>query len=230
MIAYILLLLMQVTESDKMIPTVLHFDHIANEQKIEQDKVVAFTEAKKYKIKKWKYYISHLELVQADDKLIAIPGVFLIDAFGKDSIVLQLPSSNYIGVKFTLGIDSSIHMSGAQDGDLDPLNGMYWAWNTGYIHFKLEGETQIVNREAERFQYHIGGFAGQNDTKKKIILPFFKKVLIDKTNHFLPEVSVNLVHFFDSRVTDAEGLLVMKEGFGALAISSLFPKLFTIKK
>lgn len=27
------------------------------------------------------------------------------------------------------------------DGDLDPLNGMYWAWNSGYINMKIEGIT-----------------------------------------------------------------------------------------
>ena len=180
MIAYFLLLLMNFTGSNKMIPTVLHFEHIANGQIIEQNKTIAFSEGKTYTIKQWKYYISHLEFIQADKKVIAIPGVFLIDAFAKDSIILQLPKAKYQAIKFSIGIDSVIQMSGAQEGDLDPLKGMYWAWNTGYIHFKLEGEKQLRNNIAERFQYHIGGFAAENNTMQELKFSSIKNISISE--------------------------------------------------
>lgn len=228
MIAYILLLLMQVTESDKMIPTVLHFGHIANGQILEQNKNIAFGETKTYTIKQWKYYISHLEFIQADKKTIAIPGVFLIDAFAKDSIILQLPKAKYSGIKFSIGIDSAIQMSGAQEGDLDPLKGMYWAWNTGYIHFKLEGEKQMINNTAERFQYHIGGFAAENNTMQELKFAFIKNISINEKKAALPFVMVDAAKFLDNKILENEKPLIMKEGKNAVAISTIFPSLFTI--
>ena len=39
-----------------------------------------------------------------------------------------------------LGVDSVLNYNGVHEGALDPINGMYWTWQTGYIHCKLEGK------------------------------------------------------------------------------------------
>jgi hypothetical protein len=49
-------------------------------------------------------------------------------------------------------------VSGALDGDLDPTLGMYWAWNSGYIQFKMEGMHSQCNTRRHEFQFHLGGY------------------------------------------------------------------------
>lgn len=62
-------------------------------------------------------------------------------------------------VSFKLGIDSITNVSGAIGGDLDPTNGMYWSWQSGYINFKLEGNSAAVEARKNKFQYHLGGYS-----------------------------------------------------------------------
>ncbi len=60
-------------------------------------------------------------------------------------------------VSFLLGTSADLNSSGAHSGDLDPMQGMYWAWHSGYINFKLEG-VYSKNGNYQEFRYHIGGF------------------------------------------------------------------------
>ena len=55
------------------------------------------------------------------------------------------------------GVDSLLNYNGIHEGALDPINNMYWTWQTGYIYCKLEG--YILNQTTKQnFEYHIGGF------------------------------------------------------------------------
>lgn len=63
--------------------------------------------------------------------------------------------SSYGSLK--LGVDSNLNALGVHRGDLDPLQGMYWSWQSGYIHFKLEGEWE-QDGKMQPFVFHIGGF------------------------------------------------------------------------
>ena len=49
------------------------------------------------------------------------------------------------------------------DGDLDPVHGMYWTWQSGYIQFKLEGLLRDSAGE-RKLELHLGGFEGENKT------------------------------------------------------------------
>lgn len=62
-------------------------------------------------------------------------------------------------IDYAIGTDSIINVTGVYDGDLDPIHGMYWAWNSGYINFKMEGTQNEVP-----FSYHIGGYANPYPT------------------------------------------------------------------
>lgn len=63
--------------------------------------------------------------------------------------------SSYGSLK--LGVDSNLNLLGVHKGDLDPVHGMYWSWQSGYIHFKLEGSWSGEGG-LQPFVYHIGGF------------------------------------------------------------------------
>jgi hypothetical protein len=49
-------------------------------------------------------------------------------------------------------------MQGPQTGELDPMKGMFWTWNSGYIFAKLEGQSDSSHAPAHYFTYHIGGY------------------------------------------------------------------------
>ena len=86
-----------------------------------------------------KFYISN-PLVYKNDSLIKTPTkrYHLVDLNDSESL-LQTETQNFDKIQFNLGIDKQTNLDGVRGGDLDPLKGMYWTWNTGYINIKLEG-------------------------------------------------------------------------------------------
>jgi len=116
-----------------------------------------------YTISKFKYYISSPSITGT---LIVPNGpYFLIDQSNPASLSFSFdaPVGKYNSMSFTVGVDSTRNVSGAQTGALDPLNDMFWTWSSGYIMAKMEGnspQSPVVNNKVE---YHIGGFAGPNN-------------------------------------------------------------------
>ena len=92
-----------------------------------------------------RFYISNVR-VEHERKIVwrAEKEHYLID-FNQD----QLQNYNVLGqegddlkegvLKFVLGVDDSTSAQGIGEGPLDPIKGMYWTWQSGYINFKLEG-------------------------------------------------------------------------------------------
>ena len=80
----------------------------------------------------------------------------------------DLNLSNYESVGFTLGLDSSKNVSGELENAYDPLLGMYWAWNTGYINLKIMGESSAVPTNSHEFEFHLGGYRSPFATAQTI--------------------------------------------------------------
>ncbi len=80
----------------------------------------------------------------------------------------DLNLSNYESVDFTLGLDSSKNVSGELENAFDPLLGMYWAWNTGYINLKIMGESSAVPTNSHEFEFHLGGYRSPFATAQTI--------------------------------------------------------------
>ena len=80
----------------------------------------------------------------------------------------DLNLSNYECVAFTLGLDSSKNVSGELENAYDPLLGMYWAWNTGYINLKIMGESSAVPTNSHEFEFHLGGYRSPFATAQNI--------------------------------------------------------------
>ena len=80
------------------------------------------------------------------------------------TVSLRVPEGIYNEIHFLLGVDSIDQTSGAQTGALDPVKGMFWTWNTGYLSFKMEGSSPDSKEPAHGFSYHIGGYRSPNST------------------------------------------------------------------
>jgi hypothetical protein len=112
----------------------------------------------------FKYYVSNLQLKRTDGTWWAAEeSYYLVDLTSPESAELsipQVPAGDYVAVRMTLGVDSTRNVSGAQTGALDPANGMFWSWNSGYIMLKAEG-TSPQSGDGQ-FIFHLGGFFGPN--------------------------------------------------------------------
>lgn len=113
----------------------------------------------RYSVEMLKYYISHFTLIRDDSVEIVGAGHELIDEGDSSSrhfTLDSIPNGRYVGVRFYFGVDYDHNHSGDQFGDLDPMHGMIWTWNTGYIFFKHEGRFVSKQDTNTVLSYHLG--------------------------------------------------------------------------
>jgi hypothetical protein len=129
------------------------------------------------KISSLRFYVSKIQFLQ-DHKLVLEEknSFHLVDAAIKRSQQILISTKKKIAVdeiRFQLGIDSLTNVSGALGGALDPTQGMYWAWQSGYINFKLEGSSDYCNTRKNEFQFHLGGYQSGYNALQVITLPIY---------------------------------------------------------
>ena len=98
------------------------------------------------------YYISNIRLKKADGSEYVEPESYHLIRHGEGKTtftVSNLPEGNYTSMEFLIGVDAPRNTSGAQTGDLDVSNNMFWDWNQGYVFFKLEGNYLAKNATAD---------------------------------------------------------------------------------
>jgi hypothetical protein len=103
------------------------------------------------------YYISHVVLTTAGGNKVNLQNNNLIDftpGQNGEIILNNVPAGNYTSVNYILGVDSASNSTGSHVGDLDPSNGMYWSWSTGYVYIRLKGRYSAQNSS---FSFDIGG-------------------------------------------------------------------------
>ncbi|GAB3923949.1 MbnP family protein [Mucilaginibacter myungsuensis] len=136
------------------------------------------TAGEKFSISKLQYFISNIKVTSTSGNVYTVnqdSSYFLIK--GQDKATrfakVKVPEGDYAKVTFTIGVDSlrSTMDISKRTGALDPSgtmdDGMYWGWNSGYIFFKLEGNSDVISNDVngdptgkKQFKYHIGGFGG----------------------------------------------------------------------
>jgi hypothetical protein len=130
-----------------------------------------------------KFYISSLELINNNTTVFKERNSFhLIDKSEKNSSSYSLfvpKALTFTSIRFNIGIDSAINIAGALGGDLDPLKGMYWTWQNGYINWKIEGTSPRVPIKNHSFQFHLGGYQFPFNSIQKVQLPINNQKSID---------------------------------------------------
>jgi hypothetical protein len=123
-------------------------------------------------------------------------GPQLIDLEDPSSLVLfpEFPVSEYQSLRIHFGLDSSYHVSESVDGPLNPMNGMYWAWNSGYIQFKCTGTSSLIPLLDKTFEFHLGGYREPFETVESIQLPILgNKLILDIKPFFEQTVDLPLI-------------------------------------
>ncbi len=188
-----------------------------------------------YSVSKFKYYISNINVINGIN--FQLNGrYFLIDESNLASLSFsfEAPVDTYVGMIFLLGVDSARNVSGAQTGALDPLNDMFWTWNSGYIMAKLEGNSPQSSAVNNKVEYHIGGFSGTNATPRVLtfMIPSPTFNIIDvragKTSEIFIEADLDKwwKEAYDLKITDNP--VVTTPGVLAGTIANNYRKMFTI--
>jgi hypothetical protein len=172
----------------------------------------------------FKFYLSGIE-IEYNDKTSFIErnSYHLVDIENPKS--LQIPICKKIEkaiskIKFNIGVDSLASISGALSGDLDLQNGMYWAWQSGYINMKIEGKSKSCNTRKNEFQFHIGGYQKPNYALRNIIF----------NGNFNDNVNVNLdLEKLFSEISLKETNSIMIPGKKAMEIADLSQQIFSIE-
>ena len=132
----------------------------------------AFNES--YTVSKLKYYISNVALNGPGLSAMEEESYHLVDEALPASKTFNFESgkNTFSSIEFLIGVDSLRNVSGAQTGALDPLNDMFWTWNSGYVMAKMEGNSPQSNQVGKKIEYHIGGFKGADNAVRIVSLPF----------------------------------------------------------
>lgn len=188
-----------------------------------------------FNITMFRYYVSNFSLTTTGGEEITLtPEYFLVNE-DKDStkvINLQnLPSGTYRSITFLIGVDSARNNSGAQTGALDPVNGMFWTWNSGYVMAKLEGTSPVSTMPANLVEFHIGGFKGANNSLRRVQLTFPAAVQLGQNGHADFKISADAYTWFDqpNRISFQQLPSCTSAGAQAAAIADNYKNMFTIQ-
>jgi hypothetical protein len=156
----------------------LHFDNVvgSSDLKLTTGSYTNST-SETFNVTTLRYFVSNIVLKKTDGTKYTIPqdsSYFLVDeadADSQDILLKNIPAGDYNEITYSIGVDSlrSVSDISKRKGVLDPTaSDMYWAWNPGYIFFKLEGESTAVPDMGmgKMFYYHIGGYGGLNASSK----------------------------------------------------------------
>jgi hypothetical protein len=113
-----------------------------------------------------KCYVSHITLYKQQEVVYQSSTPKLLDISQSSSLVIKTSISSFDSISFMIGVDSLTQVSGAYGGDLDPTNGMYWTWQSGYINTKIEGNTKACPTRNNQFQQHLGGYLFPYNTNR----------------------------------------------------------------
>jgi len=189
-----------------------------------------------YSVSKFKYYISRVSLVTGKAVFFE-PGTYhLVDESKPDDLhfSFELKAGEYQWLYFMLGVDSLHNVSGAQTGALDPLNDMFWTWNTGYVMAKLEGKSPQSKLVNNKLEFHIGGFMGENNVLKNITLNFPPGKILNiqegKTSEIIIGADIDTWWQQPNDIKITEHAVCSTPGALAKKIADNYSKMFSIKE
>lgn len=172
-----------------------------------------------------KFYISQLNIEFEDGTKKELKGAYyLLDLQESNSNIITIPDISGTQIKqinFSIGTDSLTNVSGAFDGALDPIHGMFWTWNSGYINVKMEGKLTI-NNKSDEFEFHIGGYSGEFKTIREVTIPW-----VAATNN--QEVLIDLNNFIDY-IDLSRTNRVMSPGKQAALMATIFAESFYVER
>lgn len=154
------------------------------------------------KFSKYNYYLSNFTFIEASGKEHKIEdSYFLIMQNKRESFsfsVKGLDAGKYTKVRFLIGVDSARNVSGVQSGALDPVHGMFWDWNTGYIMAMIEGQSPQSTLGGNLIAFHLGGFSGQGSALRYVEMSLPSELAITNGALKTIEMKADVMEWFKS--------------------------------
>jgi hypothetical protein len=215
----------------------IHFENMAGDSSLvfnTESYVTANNDT--FTVSMLKYYISNIVLTKSGGgTYVEAESYHLIDASDLatgDFTLLNVPFGDYTAVSFMIGVDSLRNVSGAQTGALDPANGMFWSWSTGYIQAKLEGHSPQSTAGGNQIIYHVGGYKGIYNPLKTVS-PSFGTEVASVSSTVTPEIHIkaNVLEWFTSpvNISIASTSFNMTVNQTSLDMSDNYADMFTVE-
>lgn len=152
-------------DATKALQTIeVSFENLFGDENLKFNKRYQTLEGSELEITKFNYYISNIELEKTDGNSWKEEQSYRLLRVNDDENnhiikfnINNVPEGTYHKIRFSVGVDPTMNFSGSQEGDLDPVLGMFWTWKTGYIFFKTEGFYYVNDSRDAGLIYHIGG-------------------------------------------------------------------------
>jgi hypothetical protein len=188
-----------------------------------QHKTVTFNQvfSDSIQLHAFSFYVGQIELLHKDKVVKRYDTYHLLTLNDSSKTTITLNQCNKQAVnaiRMLIGVDSATVENGVLAGDLDPMNGHFWTWQSGYIHLKMEGEIIRNQSEKKSFAYHIGGATAPTNTLQTVTFPFVKR-----GNKLVVELTIDPLLNWIAATNDYE---IMSPSPAAVAFSGLFQQLF----
>ena len=179
-----------------------------------------------------KYYISNIVLKKANGTKHFVRKYYLINEWEEESKQINLndiPEGEYTCMEFIIGVDSLHNCSGVQSGALDPLNGMFWAWNTGYIFLKFDGTSTLSKSPGNTLEFHIGGYKSPHNCIRKVTLNFKTPLLLAANLSKEINLKADILQLFISPATvDFSKLSSVTDFHNATTVADNYAEMFSL--
>lgn len=185
-----------------------------------------------FTVSKFNYYISNVVLTGPNGASYAETESYHLvqqnDESTRSFDMSDIPAASYDTISFVIGVDEIRNTSGAQTGALDPLNGMFWDWNTGYIMLKLEGHSPKA--PGGNIAFHCGGFNGRNTAIRNIKMALPQAVTVTQNNTPHIHLTADVLAMFKSpnKIDFSTFYLLTSTGDQVKLLADNYANLFTI--
>jgi hypothetical protein len=211
-----------------LIPLTIHFSFGVGDKPLELSTATyknAFGEP--FSVEQCKYYISDITVIGEDGKTqLIFSGAHLVDAADSPTLTLNLTTdiAGITKIRFKLGIDSETAAGDVKTGDLDPMLGMFWTWNTGYVFARLEGQSDSARAPAHRYTWDVGGYRTGVNAVREISLSVGGSSPIT--------IKANILHWFDGRhpIHLAQTPICHQPGALAMQLADNYSTLFSLSQ
>lgn len=186
-----------------------------------------------FNVSKFIYYISNIKLTKSDgSKFVEKESYYLINEANVSSLSLaidSIPVGDYTAIEYTMGVDSTRNVSGAQTGALDPANDMFWTWNSGYIFLKMEGTSSSAS--GNDLTFHIGGFKAPNNTIRTITRNFPSNLTVKNTSVSKVKMKTDVLEMFTApQIIDFSNFSFTMGGPTSVTVADNYVDMITVKE